>query len=161
MKGLQELFDNLDAVSVTVRSASRGAVNAAAQVVKKQAVANAQAHGLVSTGALINNIAVKRQPDTGPGLTEYHVGVRTSWHAKASQKIAVRGKDGSIRYEYANDPFYWFMWEFGHYNVFLRRFVPAKSFMRTAMLSREGELLDVMKTYLSERLERTVMKAIS
>jgi hypothetical protein len=131
------------------------------QVVKRQAVDNARAQGLVSTGALVKNIAVKREPNTPAHITEYHIGVRHGPEAKATQKIAVRGRDGTIRFEYVNDPFYWFMWEFGHYNVFLRRHVAARAFLRPAMASREGELLEVMRSYLAERLERTVMKALA
>lgn len=161
IRGLAELLENLDSLGVSERSARRGAVNAAAQVVKRQAVENARAQGLVETGALVKNIAVKRERNTSPTWTEYHVGVRSGGQAKGAEKIAVRGKDGTIRFEYTNNPFYWHMWEFGHYNVLLRRHVAARAFMRPAMYARQGELVDVMETYLADRLERTVMKAIS
>jgi HK97 gp10 family phage protein len=161
VKGLQELLDNLDGVNVSMRSAGRGAANAAAQVVKREAVKNARAQGLISTGALVNNIAVKRERGTPPTWHEYHVGVRHGREAKGAQKIAVRGSDGKIRFEYTDNPFYWHMWEFGHYNVFLRRHVAARAFMRPAMLSKEGELVEVMGVYLADRLERVIAKAIT
>lgn len=161
MRGLQDLLDNLTALGVSERSARRGAVNAAAQVVKREAVKNARAQGLVSTGALVNNIAVKRERGTSDNWTEYHVGVRSGREAKGADKIAVRGSDGRIRFEYTDNPFYWHMWEFGHFNVFLRRYVPAKPFMRPAMQTKQEELIEVMRTNMADRLDRTVMKAIS
>lgn len=160
MRGLGELLDNLDGLNVNVRSAGRGAANAAAQVVKVQAVANARAQGLVSTGALVKNIAVKRERGTPATWHEYHVGVRHGKEAKGAEKIAVRGRDGSIRFEYTDNPFYWHMWEFGHYNVFLRRHVAARAFMRPAMLSKEGSLLEVMRVYLVGRIQATMSKAL-
>lgn len=161
VRGLQELLGNLEGLNVSVRTASRGAVNAAAQVVKIQAIENARAQGLVSTGALVDNIAVKRQAGTPDGWTEYHVGVRHGREAKNAQKIAVRGADGKVRYEYVDDPFYWFFWEFGHYNVFLRRHVAARAFMRPAMLSTQGRLLGVMRDNLAAQIDRRVTKVLS
>lgn len=161
IKGLAELLSNLHDVGVTVRTAARGATNAAAQIVKAEAVKNARAQGLVSTGALVNNIAVKRERNTPDTWIEYHVGVRHGKEAKGATKIAVRGRDGRIRFEYADDPFYWWFWEMGHFNIFFGRHVAARAFLRPAMYSRQGALLDVMRTYLATRLERTTMKLIS
>jgi HK97 gp10 family phage protein len=161
IRGLAELFAALDGVGVTLRQAGRGACNAAAQVVKAKAIENARAQGLVSTGALVNNIAVKRQLGTPPDIFEYHVGVRSGHEAKGSQKVAVRGRDGSIRLEYTDNPFYWRMWELGHYNVLLRAFVPARAFLRPAMDSKQDELVGVMRDYLAARLERVMDKAIA
>jgi HK97 gp10 family phage protein len=161
IRGLQELLDNLEAVHVSVRSAARGATNAAAQVVKRQAVENARAQGLVNTGALVNNIAVKRERGTPPNIVEYHIGVRHGREAKGAQKIAVRGRDGSIQFEYVNDPFYWWFWEFGHYNVLLRRHVAARAFLRPAMETKAPELLQVMRDYLAQRIERVTAKALA
>jgi HK97 gp10 family phage protein len=161
MRGLRELLDNLDKVGVTVRAAAGGAVNAAAQEVKKRAIENARAQGLVSTGALVKNIAVKRQRGTPATRFEYHIGVRHGKEAKNTQKIAIRGKDGSIRFEYENDPFYWWFWEIGHYNVFLRKHVAAKPFLRPAMDAVAPYALDMMRDYLAQRLDRTVNRVLS
>lgn len=161
MEGLQELLDNLDGLGVAVKSAARGATNAAAQTVKREAIVLARMQGLVSTGALVNNIAVKRETSVPPNLTEYHVGVRHGGESKAAQKIAVRGNDGKIRFEYVNDPFYWWFWEFGHYNVFLRQHVAARPFLRPAMDSQAPKMLGVMKDYLVARIERTVGKLLT
>lgn len=161
MRGLAELLDNLDRLNVSVRSAGRGAASSAAQVVKREAVNNARVQGLVSTGALVKNIAVKREPGTPATWFEYHVGVRHGKESKGAQKIAVRGADGRVRFEYVDNPFYWFMWEFGHYNVFLRRHVAAKPFIRPAMLSKEESLIDVMRDYLADRIEREMGKVLS
>lgn len=159
IRGLAELLDNLDGLNVTVRTAGRGATNAAAQVVKKQAIVNARAQGLVDTGALVDNIAVKRQTGTSPTWFEYHIGVRHGKEAKGAQRIAVRGSDGKVRFEYSDNPFYWFFWEFGHYNTWAKRFIAARPFLRPAMLSKEGELVEVMRTYLAAKIEKITMKA--
>lgn len=161
MKGLKELLDNLDSLNVSVRSAGRGACNAAAQVVKKQAVANARAHGLVSTGALVQNIAVKRERGTPSTWFEYHIGVRHGRESKGAEKIAVRNSNGKIVYEWTNNPFYWWFWEIGHFNVFANRHIPAKAFLGPAMASTQGQLLGVMRDYLATRIERTIAKAIT
>lgn len=162
MKGLGELLANIDLVGDSVRNAGRGAANAAAQVVKREAVVIARdVWKLVETGALVNNIAVKQERGTAPTWFEYHVGVRHGKEAKGAQKIAVRGHDGSLRFEYVNDPFYWHMWELGHYNVFLRRFVAAKPFIRGAMMAKEALLVDVMRDYLVARVEKFADKALA
>lgn len=160
MKGLQELLDNLEGLGVAVRNAAPGAALAVAGRVKLEAINNAQMQGLVSTGALVNNIAVKRERDVAPGVFEYHIGVRHGSEAKSAQKIAVRGRDGKIRFEYENDPFYWWFWEFGHYNVFLRAHVAARPYMRPAMDSVAPQGLELMRAYLVRRLENATNKAL-
>jgi HK97 gp10 family phage protein len=161
MRGLKELIENLEGLKVTARSACRGATNAAAQVVRREAVIKARAQGLVQTGALVKNIAVARERGTSPTYFEYHIGVRHGLETKGAQKIAIRGKDGRIRFQYTGNPFYWWFWEFGHYNVFLRAQVPAKPFIRPAIDSKAPELLGVMKDYLGQRLLNTMNKALA
>lgn len=161
VRGLKEILDNLDEVGVSMRAGCRGACNAAAQDVKRAAIANARAQGLVSTGALVRNIAVKRERGTPPDIFEYHIGVRHGADAKGAEKIAVRGADGKIRFEYTDNPFYWWFWEIGHYNVFFRRHVAARPFLRPAMLARESGLLEIMREYLAKRLERTTNRILS
>jgi hypothetical protein len=114
-------------------SACRGATNAAAQVVKREAVVIARMQGLVETGALVKNIAVARERGTPPDYFEYHIGVRHGREAKGAQKIAVRGKDGRIRFEYTDDPFYWWFWEIRPLQRLPARHVPRRPFMRPAM----------------------------
>jgi hypothetical protein len=81
--------------------------------------------------------------------------VRHGREAKGAQKIAVRGKDGKIRFEYTDDPFYWWFWEFGHYNVFLRAHVAARPFLRPAMDSKARRAARRDEGYLAgARLER-------
>ncbi len=157
--GLQDLLDNLDLLEVSVRSGARGAVNAYAQKIKAKAVENARAQGLVSTGALVKNIAVKRERFNPPNLIEYAIGVRHGHGAKGAEKIAVRGPDGKIRMQYTNDPFYWWFWENG-YNAANGRHVPARAFLFPAVRALEGQGLDIMGTYLKSRLERTQLKAL-
>lgn len=158
MTGLEELFAHLDELGVTVRQAARGACNAMAQAVKKDAVVIARMQGLVSTGALVNNISVKRQRGTPDNIAEYHIGVRYGPQAKGAEKIAVRGADGRIRFEYTDNPFYWHMWEFGHYNIFLRRHAAARAFLRPAMMANDDKLAGIAIDYLSTRIERTTAR---
>lgn len=161
MRGLKELLDNLEALGKNVRTEARGASVAAAQVVRREAVAIARAQGLVDTGALVANIAIKRERGTPANIHEVHIGVRHGASAKAAQRVAVRNRDGKIRFEWTNNPFYWWFWEFGHYNGFLKRHVAAKPFIRPAMDQKAPEALGVMKQRLADRIERTVGKALS
>jgi hypothetical protein len=84
----------------------------------------------------VKNIAVARERGTRSDYFEYQIGVRHGREAKGAQKIAVRGKDGRIRLEYTDNPFYWWFWEIGHYNVFLRARVPARPFIRPRSTGR-------------------------
>jgi HK97 gp10 family phage protein len=87
---------------------------AGATVIKNEAKAIAMLKGLELTGALINNIAVKRERNPPPGVAEYNLGVRHGRElgSKAKVEYSVR-TDGSIRKAYIDDPFYWWYLEFG------------------------------------------------
>jgi hypothetical protein len=87
---------------------------AGANVIKRGAISIATAKGLRLTGALINNIAVKRERDPPPSTAQYNLGVRhgRDLGSKARVEYAVRA-DGSIRKVYVDDPFYWWYLEFG------------------------------------------------
>lgn len=161
MKGLAELLDNLKELDRNINSEARIAAAAGAQLVKKEAVLIARAQGLVDTGALVKNIAIKREPGTSKTWHEYHIGVRHGREAKAAERIAVRNHDGKIKFEWTNNPFYWWFWEFGHYNGFLKRHVAARPFIRPAMEHKQGEVLDAMKARLAARLEKFQAKALS
>jgi HK97 gp10 family phage protein len=87
---------------------------AGANVIKREAIAIASSKGLRLTGALINNIAVKRESNPPPGVAQYNLGVRhgRALGSKAKVEYSVRA-DGSIRKAYVDDPFYWWYLEFG------------------------------------------------
>lgn len=160
MKGLKELLENLQGLDRNINAEARGAANAGAQVVKREAVVIARMQGLVDTGALIKNIAVKREKRTPKNIYEYHVGVRHGSESKNGERIAVRSHDGKIHFQWTNNPFYWWFWEFGHYNGFLKRHVAAKPFIRPALAGKTSEVFEAMKIRLTNRLEKFTQQAL-
>lgn len=86
---------------------ARAMVVAGGGVLKKEAKTIAQTLGLKRTGALINNIAIKREK-TPVGIAQYHLGVRHGREITKSgaKKLLLKvGRNGRI--VRANDPFYW------------------------------------------------------
>ena len=96
---------------------ARAMVVAAGGVLKRKAKSIAQANGSVRTGAMIKNIAIKREPQAPAGTAQYHLGVRhgrqLTKKQKSNSKLAV-GKSGRIVKKYADDPYYWRWVEQGH-----------------------------------------------
>ncbi len=160
MRGLKELLENLQALDRSIDAEARVAANAAAQVVKKEAVRLARMQGLVDTGALVKNIAVKRERDAPKNIKDYHIGVRHGAEAKGAQRIAIRNREGKIRFEWTDNPFYWWFWEFGFFNKWLNRHMPARPFMRPAMDNKQSELLEIMRQRLADRIEKFADKAL-
>lgn len=154
MQGLAELLGNLQALDRSMKTEARAMANAGAQVVKRQAVANIRADGRVDTGDMIKNVAVKREQRTSANWFEYHIGVRHGPEAKSAQRIAVRSADGKIHFQWTNNPFYWWFWELGHYNPILRQHVPAKGYIRRAILDRQTDAIEAMRIRGARRLER-------
>ena len=161
MRGLKELLENLKALDRNINTEARIAAAAGATIVKREAVSIARVQGLVDTGALVKNIAIKRERGTPKNIHEYHIGVRHGASAKAAQRIAVRNRDGKIKFQWTNNPFYWWFWEFGHYNGFLKRHVAARPFIRPAMEAKQGEVMGAIKFRLAARLDKFTRKAIS
>lgn len=161
VRGLRELLATLDDLGVQTRDAARTACGSAAGVVKREAISRAVAQGFNRTGAMVQNIAMKRERGVPANIVEFHVGVRHGRDSKKARKIAYRTRDGKIRFEYDNDPFYWWFWEFGHYNHWLKAHVPARPFIGPAMKAKEGQLLDVMREALAKRIERVTRKALA
>lgn len=93
---------------------ARSMVVSAGGVLKREAKRLAQDQGLRQSGALINNIAIKRER-TPNGVAQYHLGVRhgRDLGRKASKVLTVR-KSGRIGVKYVNDPYYWWWVERGH-----------------------------------------------
>lgn len=97
---------------------SRRMLVAAGGVLKGKAKQIAQANGSRRTGAMIKNIAIKRETGTPPGVEQYHLGVRhgrnlTAKAKKAGSHLAVNGR-GRIVKRYTDDPYYWRWVELGH-----------------------------------------------
>lgn len=116
-------------------------------VIKRRAKAIAQTKGLRRTGAMIKNIAIKRETQAPTDVVQYHIGVRhgrdLTKKQKATGALSVNGK-GRIVKRYADDPYYW-------------RFVELKTrrraatpFLQPALEEGREEAIDAM----AERLQR-------
>jgi HK97 gp10 family phage protein len=132
---LKELPDRI------ARNVLRGAVNAAATVIRKEAVA----HVAVDTGTLKRAIYQKQIREKSDDQHQtFYVGVRAG---KQYQQVK-RGKN-----TVSLDAFYAKWVEYGHVapNGVL---IPAHPFMRTAFVLKRDEAIETMRQYLAERIER-------
>jgi HK97 gp10 family phage protein len=126
-------------------------VASAGGIIRKEAKVIAQSQGLRKTGALINNIAVKREKNTGAGHVEYHVGVR---HGKALGngkkviKYLARTKTGRIVTRRKDDPFYWSFLEFGTKHIRPHRF------LSKAFANKQRQALAAMETTLQKAIAK-------
>lgn len=102
---------------------ARRMVVAGGKIVRDRAKANARANGSVISGAMVENIAIKREAKAPDGTAQYHVGVRHG--NQQTRKVRAKGQRrlvvsrGRIVQRRDNDPFYWKFVERGH------RVVPA------------------------------------
>ncbi|MGI4856753.1 MAG: HK97-gp10 family putative phage morphogenesis protein [Janthinobacterium lividum] len=113
--GLEAFIDGLRSIKGNLRcKVAFSAALAGANVIKRRAKRNAITLGLRQSGALINNIAVKREREAPDGRAQYNLGVRHGRElgSKARVTYSIRA-DGSIRKQYVDDPFYWWYDEFG------------------------------------------------
>jgi hypothetical protein len=91
-------------------------------VLKKAARAKAIANGSRRTGAMVKNIAIKREKNAPAGTAQYNLGVRHGRDLTKKQKaapgkrLAVNGR-GRVVTRYADDPYYWGWVELGHKTV--------------------------------------------
>lgn len=90
---------------------ARRMVVAGGRLIKEQAMANISANGSVRTGAMLANVAIKREKDAPDGTEQYHVGVRHGRDQsrkvrKAAAKRLVSSR-GRVRVVRENDPYYW------------------------------------------------------
>lgn len=154
---------------------SRVMVVAAGGVLKKEAKTLAQSQGLRKTGALIKNIAIKREK-TPDGIAQYNLGVRhgRDLGSKAKKALTV-GKTGRVVVKYLDDPFYWSFLEFGRNiykgstrarNMSGKRHrmkttktavgrVQATPFIAPALVNKRDEAIQAME----ERLQKSLDKA--
>ncbi|WP_280189080.1 HK97-gp10 family putative phage morphogenesis protein [Delftia sp. PS-11] len=122
--GVSELAASFREVREDVaRKVARRMVVAGGRLIIERARAIAKSNGSVISGAMVENIAIKRETKAPDGTAQYHVGVR---HGRdQSQKVQARGQKrlvvsrGRIQTRRDNDPFYWRWVERG------RRVVPA------------------------------------
>ena len=97
---------------------SRRMLVAAGGVLKGKAKVIALANGSRRTGAMIKNIAIKRETSAPAGTEQYHLGVRhgrnlTAKAKKSGAHLAV-SKKGRIVKRYEDDRYYWRWVELGH-----------------------------------------------
>lgn len=114
IQGLGDLRSQFTALTRDMETrTARGMVVSAGGVLKKEAKNLAQGYGLRRTGAMINNIAIKRVR-TPEGIAQYHLGVRHGRNVtKAGAKKLLLKVGSNGRIVRANDPFYWRFHEFG------------------------------------------------
>ena len=112
IQGLAQMRQNFEGIRQDMRTrVSRRMVVAGGRVIKDQAIANARANGSVRTGAMVANIAIKRESKAPEGTEQYHVGVRhgrdqSKKVRKAATKRLVSSR-GRLRVQRDNDPYYW------------------------------------------------------
>ena len=150
-EGMKELREALGHISKDLQlRAARSAVGSAAGVVRKEAKRVAKAQNLEMSGALLENIAIKRRKELLPSQITYEVMVRHGKKAKRAKKVVSRNRRGIVNkftVSYENDPFYWFMHEFGTSKM------PARPFMRPAFEAKKQEALDVMAARIRKNIE--------
>lgn len=144
---LRKAFEQLRGVD----RVARVVVVAGGRVLKEEAKRLADSAGLRRTGALINNIVIKREK-TPEGIAEYHLGVRhgqamTRKQRKESGKRLVK-RGGRIVTRYDNDPFYWRFHEFG------TKRMQARPFVGKALDSKRQEALQAMQKAVARELKR-------
>lgn len=130
VEGVANLTRALRALPIAMRQkVAPRMVARAANVIKEGARNIAQAKGLRISGALINNIVIKRELQTPASTVQYNVGVRHGRNiTKKIKELALSKKSGRIVtrsrrvktlrvIRYVNDPYYWRFVELGHKTV--------------------------------------------
>lgn len=147
--GIGELRQQFARLKDVDRGARRATV-AGGQRLKKSAKGIALAKGLRKSGALINNIVIKRER-TPAGVAEYHIGVRhgraLTRKQKKSHHLAVAA-NGRIVKRYDNDPYYWRFPEFG------TKHQPATPYLSEALERDATQALDAMSNALDKEIQR-------
>lgn len=92
---------------------SRLMVVAGGRVVKNEAKRLALSYGLKRTGAMIANIAIKRETKAPAGTTQYNLGVRHGRDLGRKAVSVLKVKGGRVITVKKDDPFYWIFHEFG------------------------------------------------
>ncbi len=95
---------------------SRRMVASGGRVLRKEAKTLAKGFGLKKSGALIRNIAIKRERNAPPGTEQYNLGVRHGRNLGNGKRVvkflAVDKRSGRVVTKRQNDPFYWRFLEF-------------------------------------------------
>lgn len=152
VEGLRNKF--LELKSDMVSKTSLRMVASAGGVLRKEAKAIAQSYGLKKSGALIRNIAIKRErkPEQ-PGTTQYNLGVRHGRALGNGKKVTkfleISKRSGRVVVKRENDPFYW---KFLEFDTRIRR---GTSFIQQSLANKSEQALKAMQ----DRLEKDLIKA--
>lgn len=148
-------IDNLRAQFSKLKSdmisrTSRRMVASAGGVLRKEAKAIAQSLGLKRSGAMIRNIAIKRERDAGNGVQQYNLGVRHGRHLgrKAKKYLSLSSRTGRVVTRRENDPYYWRFLEFDTKH---RR---GTSFIQQALINKKNEAIAAMNDRLVQDIEK-------
>jgi HK97 gp10 family phage protein len=115
IKGLGDLTKTFASLpSDMKKGGARRIAAAGGAVLRKEARVIAQSKGLRKSGTLIKNIVIKRERDAPAGTEQYNLGVRHGRDLGKKYKQLTRGKNGRVRVDYKNNPYYWLFLEFGH-----------------------------------------------
>ncbi|MBY0474215.1 MAG: HK97 gp10 family phage protein [Nitrosomonas sp.] len=142
-------FKNLK--SDMVVKTSRRMVASAGGVLRREARIIAQSLGLKKSGALIRNIAIKRERRAPAGTEQYNLGVRHGrdlGNGKKVIKYLELGKSGRVVTRRANDPFYW---KFLEFDIKHRNATP---FISKALDNKSQEAITAMEDRLNKDLEK-------
>lgn len=128
---------------------SRAMVVSGGKIIKQEARSIALAKGLRKTGALINNIVIKREPAAPADTTQYNLGVRHGRNLTKKQKTKsklAQNARGRVVTRYENDPYYWKFLEFG---TVKRQATP---FLAPALENRKADVITAMGDRLNIEL---------
>lgn len=141
-KAFQTHKNQIELKTVRRMVASGGAV------LRNEAKTIARSKGLKKTGALIRNIAIKRERSTPPGVTQYNLGVRSGRNlGKRHTKFLALSKTGRIVTRRENDPFYWWFHEFG------TKYIQARPFIQEAFKNKRAEAIAAMEQKMKQEID--------
>lgn len=126
-------------------------VASAGGVLRTEAKRIAQSLGLRKTGAMIRNIAIKRERRAPAGTTQYHLGVRHGRHLGNGKKVIkflALNKRGRVVTRRENDPFYWRYIELG------TKYIEAEKFLQQATENKRAEAIAAMGKRLQQDIEK-------
>lgn len=151
--GIGQMRQNFDRLKEgMIRKTSLRMVAAAGGVLRKEARREAAAQGLRQSGALIRNIAIKRERRAPFGVARYHLGVRHGRELtrKARKNVYMKlSKSGSrVVTRYQNDPFYWRFLELG------TKHIRPREFLQKALQAKRTEALAAMEARLQTDLRK-------
>lgn len=127
----------------------RRMVASGAGVLRAEAKKIARQKGLKKTGSLVRNIAIKRERRAPPGVTQYHLGVRSGRRlGKKYEEFSISDRTGRVVTSYKNDPFYWWFHEFG------TKYINARPFLQEALKNKRSEAIKAMEEKLKQEIEK-------